>query len=151
MSWRGLIISDPLVRNTIDLVSGDQLGEPPRLSLGRMKLPTCTRPNLSYGGVWGSTRLLAPATVNAAGALSRGARWSVPPAPLCPRDTAVRNDRYGRPSHSKALMTHHPGYLAHKYWTDPHVPPVTSTRILAEGRGVYPLGHVQLPVRALAT
>src|SRR5688500_3408188 len=76
-----VISSDPLVRNTIDLVSGDQLGEPPRLSLGRMTLPTCTRPNLSYGGVWGSTRLLAPATVNAAGALSRGARWSVPPAP----------------------------------------------------------------------
>ena len=43
------------------------------------------------------------------------------------------------------------GYLAHRYRKDPHVPPVTSTRILAETTGVYPLGQMQSPVRALAT
>jgi hypothetical protein len=49
----------------------------------------------------------------------------------------IREDKwFGKPSHANALTTYDPGYFAHMYWKEPHAPPVTSTRILAEERGV---------------
>jgi hypothetical protein len=49
----------------------------------------------------------------------------------------IREDEwFGRPSCGNALTTHDPGYFAQMYWKEPHVPSVTSVRILAEGTGV---------------
>jgi hypothetical protein len=57
----------------------------------------------------------------------------------------------GRPARHDALTAQRPDYLRHMYRKDPHVPLVTSIRSRAETTGVYPLGHVQSPVRTLAT
>jgi hypothetical protein len=49
----------------------------------------------------------------------------------------IREDAwFGRPSRDSALTTQEPGYLAQMYRKAPHGPPVTSTRMRAEGRGV---------------